>query len=147
MPFETFEHTADIGLEATGADLETLMRDVAQGFFAIVRGDSPVAEKESRRIDLASKSFERLVVDLLDELIYLTDADGLVFKEMRDLTVETKKTDDGPSYTLACTVVGETFDRKKHAGAMHVKAVTRHELSAEPPRDGREGKVRVILDI
>ena len=34
--FEVFEHTADLGLRVRAADLDTLFREAAEGFFSLV---------------------------------------------------------------------------------------------------------------
>jgi len=99
-PYRTFEHTADIGIEAYGATVESAFANVARGMFAIIVNDSDIESHEERTITLpveddleqlvesheertltlpVEDDLEQLVVDWLSELIYIYDVDGLVF--------------------------------------------------------------------
>src|SRR3972149_6472878 len=76
MPFETFEHTADIGLRVTARALETLFTEAARGFFALLV-ENPDAIRPVNQIEIAlsAEDHESLFVDWLRELLYRFDTE------------------------------------------------------------------------
>ncbi len=143
MPFQVFEHTADIGLDVHAEDLDTLFQDAARGLFEIVRGDNPVAPAKSFQVEAEAKELDRLLVRFLNEFVYLIDAEGVVFQDVSDTRVTHK--DD--RWTASARVHGEGFTHEKHPGCLHVKAATRHGTYVRGPQGDEEAQARVLLDI
>lgn len=134
---ETFEHTADLGLRATAPDLNTLFAEMARCLFAaIVENPEAIRPQVARAVELAGSDREFLLFDWLKELLYLFDAEHLLFAEF-DVTVR----DDG----LTASVRGEPLDPARHLLGHEVKAITYHELRVEPHGDG--WLAEVIVDI
>ncbi|MFB6165534.1 MAG: archease [Haloarculaceae archaeon] len=72
MSFRLREHTADVAVEATGADLDAVFGAVADGLAAAMCEDVPgIGERFS--LTVAAESREALLFDYLDELIYERD--------------------------------------------------------------------------
>jgi SHS2 domain-containing protein len=74
LPYAELDNTADLCLRATGADLPALFVHAAQGLFALLRcqaGESP--QPVSRHIALEAEDSESLLVDWLNELLYLAE--------------------------------------------------------------------------
>lgn len=143
VPFRVFEHTADIGIEVEAPDLAGLLAESARALFEVVRGENPVAAKETRTVEVEADRLDRLVVAFLEEFVFLQDAEGLVFRDVHDVAVDTRP--DG--WSARATVTGESFSHTLHPGCLHVKAITRHDLQVTPASDGTPARARLILDI
>jgi SHS2 domain-containing protein len=135
--YETFEHTADLGLRARAADLDTLFTEAAHALFsAIVEDSATVRPQQAVTIELTGDDREFLLFDWLKALLYHFDARHLVFGRF-----EVKVRDDG----LTATAWGEPLDRSRHLLDREVKAITYHGLRVAKVADGWEAEV--IVDI
>ena len=135
-PYNTFEHTADVGIEARGATLEEAFANAARGMFSIIVDGSDISAREKREISLeAAMDEEQLLVDWLSELLYVHDVEGLVFDSF-DITI-----DDG----LQAVARGEPYSREKHGYGSEIKAVTYHLLAIKRTKKGVE--INVLFDI
>jgi SHS2 domain-containing protein len=135
--YETFEHTADLGLRVRSPDLDTLFAEAAQALFAAIVEDLGSVEARQRLgVQLAGDDRELLLFDWLRELLYRFDAEHLLFSRF-----EVRVTDAG----LSGTAWGEPFDPSRHVFSHEVKAVTYHGLRVEPAGDG--WLAEVIVDI
>jgi SHS2 domain-containing protein len=136
---ETFEHTADVGLRLTGADLDDLFRTAAGGVFDyIVVNRDAVRVVTHEAIELSADTPAELLVVWLNELIFLSETRHTLYTAF-DVRVAA----DG--LTLRAEIGGEPIDRDRHVLDHEVKAVTHHALDL---RRGDGGWVaEVILDI
>jgi SHS2 domain-containing protein len=135
--FETFEHTADLGLRVRAADLDGLFAEAARALFSVIVEDLGTVEA-SQRIDvrLAGDDREFLLFDWLKALLYHFDAEHLVFCRF-----EANVGADG----VAASAWGEALDRARHELGHEVKAITYHGLRVEQTADG--WLAEVIVDI
>ena len=87
--FEEIEHTADCSLRIYGSDLHELMLNAARGMtrLMVLDGEAIGADVE-RRFDLEAMDAESLLVEWLSELVFLAEAEMLVFSrfELRQVT-------------------------------------------------------------
>lgn len=143
MAFRVFEHTADIGLEVEAVDLEGLFREAALGLFSVIRGDNEVADLQTRDVVVEADRLDRVLVDWLEEFIFLQDADGLVFRTVDDVKVEP----EADRIRVSAVAHAEPFSHERHPGCLHVKAITWHGLEVTGPRGGEPARARIILDI
>jgi SHS2 domain-containing protein len=135
--FETFDHTADLGLRVRAADLNTLFAEAAAALFStIVEDPATVAAKQSVEIELAPDDVEYLLFDWLKTLLYHFDAEHLLFARFEVRIDETG---------LKGTAWGEPLDRSRHELGHEVKAITYHGLRVEHTADGYLAEV--IVDI
>ena len=135
--YETFEHTADLGLRVRAADLDTLFAEAAQCLFSAVVEDLATVQPLQRiDVKLDGDDREYLLFDWLRELLYHFDADHLLFGKF-----EAHVTDTG----LTGTAWGEPLDRARHNLEHEVKAITYHGLRVEKIGDLWEAEV--IVDI
>jgi SHS2 domain-containing protein len=143
MPYHYLEEigTADIAFEATGRDLPELFRDAADATTNVMIDNiEAIQSRQTRRIELSNDNLDMLLFDLLQELIFLKDAERLLLR-IREL--EISKRDE--SYVLKATAEGESLDAERHHQRADVKAVTLHDFSVEQTEHG--WKARVLLDI
>ena len=135
--YELFEHTADLGLRAWAADLDTLFAEAAACLFsAVVEDIGTIEPRQSVTVELAGTDREFLLFDWLRDLLLKCDEDHLLFGKFA-----VKVRDDG----LIGTAWGEPLDPARHLLAHEVKAITYHELKVI--RDGDEWLAEVIVDI
>lgn len=92
MPYEYLEEigTADIAFEATGRDLAELFSDAADAMTNVMIDNiEAIQPRETRQIELSNDKLDMLLFDLLQELIFLKDAERLLLR-MRQLEIEKK---------------------------------------------------------
>jgi SHS2 domain-containing protein len=135
--FETFDHTADLGLRIRSADLDTLFAEAGQALFAAIVED-PGAIRPVQCLDFAIAGADReyLLFDWLRELLYRFDGEHLVLGRF---AVQVKE--DG----LTAQSWGEPLDPERHSLNHEVKAITYHGLTVEKTEDG--WLAEVIVDI
>ncbi len=135
--YETFDHTADVGVRASAADLPSLFREAARGLLSLlvenVDAVKPTEEVEVR-IDEADREY--LLFDWLRELLYFYDA-----RQLLTCDCEVEIRDAG----LVAKIRGETADTLRHRLAHEVKAITTHGLRIQPNEKGFEAEF--IVDI
>jgi SHS2 domain-containing protein len=134
MRYEQLEHTADAMVKAYGKDLSERFENAAYALFDQITDVSKVHPKGEVKVVLEADSRERLLVDFLQELLFLHDVRNLVFSEF-DVETDGRK--------LEALARGEEFDRKRHPKRSLVKAVTYHELQF----DDSEGSVTLLFDV
>jgi len=135
--YETFEHTADLGLRIRSVDLNTLFAEAAQALFsALVEDLDAVAPLHRLSVTIAGDDREYLLFDWLRELLYRFDAEHLLFSRFEVQVSETG---------LQGSAWGEPLDRARHELAHEVKAITYHGLRVEQMPDG--WLAEVIVDI
>jgi SHS2 domain-containing protein len=135
--YRVLEHTADVGIVATGTTLSRTFEAAAEGMYSIMVELEGVREAVTREVRVVAPGRERLLVAWLLELLLLTDTEGMVFRRFEiALDGETE---------LRARVFGEPIDPARHELGAEVKAVTRHQLRVRETPDGYEA--RVIFDI
>jgi SHS2 domain-containing protein len=135
--FETFDHTADLGLRIRATDLDTLFAEAAAALFSIIVEDlATVGPRQAVSVELAHDEPEYLLFDWLKTLLYQFDAEHLLFSRFAVHIDDTG---------LKATAWGEPLDRERHELAHEVKAITYHGLRVEQTSDGYLAEV--IVDI
>ena len=78
--YETFEHTADLGLRVRAPDLNTLFAEAARALFsAIVEDLGTVAPRQKVEVNLTGEDRDYLLFDWLNELLFRFDTEHLLF--------------------------------------------------------------------
>lgn len=131
--------TADAAFEVNGSTLEELFMDAAVATFEVMVDTKSVKPRIIREIEMKNETVDGLLFDWLSELVYLKDADSLLFSSF---DVNIKKND---AYELKATVSGDNINQEEHALRSDVKAVTFHMFEVKRAEDG--WTARVILDI
>lgn len=135
--YETFEHTADLGLRIRAADLDTLFVEAAQALFgAVVEDLATVRPLQKIDVQLQGDEIDYLLFDWLRELLYHFDAEHILFGKF-----EVHVKEGG----LTASAWGEPLDRSRHNMEHEVKAITYHGLRVE--KVGDQWEAEVIVDI
>src|SRR5437870_968675 len=104
--YETFDHTADLGLRIRAPDLDTLFAEAGRALFAIIVEDLDAVDLiQEVQIELAGDDREFLLFDWLKELLYRFDAQHLLFSRFQAHVDATG---------LRATAWGEPMDPDRH---------------------------------
>ncbi|MEM0343487.1 MAG: archease [Thermoplasmata archaeon] len=128
------EHTADALVEVHGRTLDERFANAAYAMFDLITDLTKVEPKGELKVVLEADSREQLLVDFLQELLFVHDTEDLVFSEFDVMT-------DGRK--LESSVRGEKFDERKHTKRSLVKGVTYHGLQF----DDEKGTVTLLFDV
>ena len=135
--YETFEHTADLGLRVRAADLETLFIEAGRGLTSMIVANldevRPVCEIS---LSVPGTQPDELLFDWLSELLYLFETRHLLLTNF-----EVQIDERG----LRATARGEEADDNRHLLEHEVKAITYHGLKVEPADGG--WLAEIIVDI
>lgn len=135
--FETFEHTADLGLRVMAESLESLFEEAAAGLMAIVcRNPEAIQPNQTRQLHLRGSDWEELLHDWLDELLFIVSAE-------RWLTARCRVVFEGEG--LSAELAGEPIDPDRHELGQEVKAITYHGLRVV--RNGGKWLAEAIVDL
>ncbi len=137
VPFEAFDHTADIGLHAYGSTLAELFANAALGMESLMVAPDQVRSLVSREITAQGHDLVSLLVDWLDKLIFLFDTEFLLVRECEIQAIS--------ETGLTARVSGEPYDPQRHELSSAIKAVTWHEAAVERTAEGY--KATIIFDI
>jgi len=134
--FEIVDHTADVGIIAYGANMSQAFANAARALFSLITELDDVSEVLYRDIELTAPDEESLLVEWLNELIYLFDVENIVFKRFDITQLNNTK--------LKARSYGEKVDSSKHKLKTGVKAATYHMLKVEKNNGYR---AQVLFDI
>lgn len=157
MSFEYLDHTADIAVRLRGRDLEGLLGAATSALRDIIveetgpptggrmeavppRGESSLPPREVVPLGLEAEDPESLLVDYLNELVFLFDARRLLPSEL-----VVRALPRGPPCRLEADLEVERFDPARHSVKTEVKAATFHGIAV---REDSEGLVvDVVFDL
>jgi len=134
--FEIIDHTADVGIIAYGGDIKQAFVNAARALFSLITELDNVEEVLYRDIEVTAPDEASLLVAWLNELIYLFDAENLIFNRFDIIKLNSTR--------LKARSYGERVDSSKHKLKIGVKAATYHMLKVDRD-DGC--KVQVLFDI
>jgi SHS2 domain-containing protein len=137
VSWDTFEHEADVGLIIRGRDGPELFAEAGLALFDLVCERDAVQERNRYPLAGEADAVEPLLVDWLNDLVYLFQARGVVCRRF-----------EFPAWSetaYEAGAFGEPVDPARHSPRDLVKAATYHGLSVRSQEDGLEA--RVILDV
>jgi SHS2 domain-containing protein len=135
--YEYFDAATDVGVHAWGDNLAACLRQCALGVFNLIVPTAGVRPVETREVAARGGAVHTLLVNWLNECLYVHDLEGFVVHDV-----------EAPQVTptgVHSVLHGEPADPRRHPRGTVVKAATSRGLEVvEAP--GRVA-VRVILDI
>ena len=135
--FETFDHTADLGLVVKGKDLKMLFQNASDAMMQIMLKRGPVKNGKSMKISVHGSDLPDLMVRWLGEILYL-------FEGENKLVAQTKIINITPTF-LDAEIQTIPFSPACHEVLCEIKAVTYHQI--EVKRQGKLWKARIIFDL
>jgi SHS2 domain-containing protein len=137
LSWETFEHEADVGLVIRAADGLGLFAEAGLAFFDLVCRLDAVDERERYELVGEARDVESLLVDWLNDLVFLFEGSGVVCRRFAFPEWSPRR--------YRAEAFGEPVDEFRHEPRDLVKAATYHGLSVIERAGGLEA--RVILDV
>ncbi|MDP2899498.1 MAG: archease [Candidatus Bathyarchaeota archaeon] len=128
---------ADLLVEGRGRTLGEAVANVALGMLNAITPLEGITERETYRAEAEGTDLQSLILNILDEILFLNDSEGLTAKS---LTVEI---DEG-RFRASAVGQGERFSAATHEVGIAVKAVTYHMMKIERTTDGY--RVQVVFD-
>lgn len=135
--YRLINHTADLGIEVYGEGLQELFSNAGFALFDIMTDISRVRETTEKFITVEGNDLEQLMVNWLNDLLYLFDVEGLLFKRF-----EVQEVADNH---LKALVVGECYDPDRHIMETAVKAATYHQIQVVKENNG--WRAQIIIDL
>ena len=136
-PFEIIDHTADIGIIAYGTDIKQIFANAALGLFSLMAELDDIKEDAQRDLVLSAEDEEVLLVEWLNELIYIFDVEHIVFKRF--------EIDKLSGNQIKARCFGQKIKPGQHKLKREIKAATYHMLRISKSNSNYE--VQVIFDI
>ena len=135
--YRIIEHTADTGFEVRGATKAKVFEAAATAFFNMMWQIGAEQENEPETINVIGIDLEELLVNFLEEFLYLYDAKGLVCTRIKVETI-------GETSVRAKAWL-QKFNEAGDQELLNVKAVTYHQLFIG--RENETWTARIFLDI
>jgi SHS2 domain-containing protein len=131
--FEEIDHTADRAFRVTGRDMAALLENAAHAMQALDGPRPPAAPSATRKIEVEGVDRETLLVNWLNEILYLEQAHQLVCEGFH---VDEIKND---------RLCARVDTRERDRSETHIKAVTFHNLKIRETAGGLEAEV--VVDV
>jgi SHS2 domain-containing protein len=132
------DHTADVGIEVAAASYPELLRRAALGLTWLLLERHASGLTEERALQVQTYTHASLLRDVLRELLWWHDSEGLCTVDLVDIHVARSKRG---------LVFSGTARLVRHRGmpVREIKGVTMHGLTAERSPDG--WYARVLFDV
>ncbi len=138
--YDLIDHTADLSIKVYGKDLEELLKNCSAAMMDVICDLNTIELKNQYSVSSSGNSEEELLVNLLQELLYLHEVKKLLFCKF-----EFKINDNIKNREVEGNVWGEEIDFSRHDLLNDIKAVTYSDLKVEH----KNGKlsVKITFDI
>ncbi|GBD95186.1 MAG TPA: archease [Nitrospirae bacterium] len=133
---EQIDISGDVGLRIWGKSIEELFKNAATGMFNLVTDTNKIKETEQKEVSLEADNHENLLVQWLNELVFLYDTYGFIGKVFR-ISIQ--------GNMLKATISGGIFDPGTNESRLLIKAATYHGLSLK--KVALHWEATVIFDI
>ena len=135
--YEYFDVDADVGIRAWGPTRADAFAKAAEAVFGLIVSVEDVEARETREARAQGDSSEALLVNWINECLYVHEIEGFVARR-----VEMTAVDDRFAHGM---LHGEELAPGRHRLGTIVKAATAHDVLVQM-RDGRH-EVRLIVDV
>lgn len=128
MPWEHFQHMADIGIRGIGGTPEEAFAQAALALTAVITDPAKVEPRQAVPIEREAPDREFLFLDWINALIYEMATRHMLFSRF-EVTLDGNR--------LEARAWGESVDRSRHDPAVEVKGATLTELKVCRREDGQ----------
>jgi SHS2 domain-containing protein len=133
---------ADMAFEAEGDSLPALFDAATQALIHSLADPASVAQTWQQTVELEEPDIDTLLFEWLNRLVYLKDAQAVVFHHA---TLALNATPDHSAWRLHGELVGAPVDQTTQDLRSDVKSVTKHLYAVT--KTGTRWKARVVLDV
>jgi riboflavin kinase/FMN adenylyltransferase len=137
--YREVEHTADRALWVRGEELSDLFAGAAWGMYSLMGDLHGLVATHWKTLDLEAVDGETLLVDWLNELLYYTEMEELLFLDFRIEAVSAAPESligGGPQAVPAARLVAQVGGVRAPVTRAHIKAATFHNLELVEDSDG-----------
>ena len=144
--YEQVPHTADLAVKVYGDDMAGLFTNSAHAMFDLMaehagtRAEMPYPRSEGQvevKVNAEGGDTESLLINWLNELLYLSFEKKIIFNRFEVLSVDDK--------SVRSMAYGEAASPAKHRIKHEIKAATFHDLHIKKTDSGYE--VVIVFDI
>lgn len=135
--FEFIEHTADVKFKAYGKTITESFENSLLAFSEVLSRGEKVESLKKKNIEIKGKDYEELLYNLIEELIYLSDAENFISSNSKLEIIENEEK------ILKGIIYGD--DSGKYSELDHVKAATYAEMHVKNLGDYWE--CQAVLDV
>ena len=128
---------ADLLVEGKGNTLGEAVANVALGMLNAITPLEGISERETYTFSAEGIDLQSLILNLLDEILFLNDSEGITAKSL-NVKIDEEK------FRASAVGRGERFSAKTHESGIAVKAVTYHMMKIERTTEGY--RVLVVFD-
>ncbi len=133
---------ADMAFEAQGDSLSELFEAATEALIQSLADPASVAQTWQQTIELEEPDIGTLLFEWLNRLVYLKDAQAVVFHHA---TLSLHPTPGQSGWRLHAKLVGAQVDQTTQDLRSDVKGVTKHLYAVT--QSGNSWKTRVVLDV
>ncbi len=132
----------DLAFEATGDSVSELFVTAALALIEAMADPRTVGTNWTRDSRLSESEIEDLFFEWLNAIVFIKDADGVVFHDVR---ATVRLDSENNLWHLDATLTGDRVDATRQDLRTDVKAVTKHLYEIRPNESG--WYARVVLDV
>lgn len=140
--WEELDHPADILIEVWADSYKDLMLEAGIAFSELTTNTEEIETTEEYHIDVAAEELDLLLVEFLQELLYLLETEDFVATSFK----APQHFPDKDVMVFSVTAKGGKWEQDKHESRAEIKAVTFHELEVRAFKSNK-WKARVLFDI
>lgn len=137
MKYRIIDHTADLGIQVYGRDLNRLFANAAHALYDLITDVQRIEKTAETAIKISGEDWPDLMVNWLRELLGLWTVEEKLVGSVNIIHLS--------EYTLEAIAVGEPYDSNRHVIKAEIKAVTYHQIELYRGSSGWEAKV--IFDV
>ncbi len=131
--FRPLDHPSDVGIYAFGRTKKKIFENAAFGMFSLMADLDRVENKLSFKVAVKGDDFDSLLVNWLNELIFMEDSKKILLKAFKIEKIS--------AIRLEAKVQGEKIDLKQHSIYRPIKAATYNQLQI------RSDRAKIIFDV
>jgi len=137
--YRFLQHTADAKFQAFGDTLEEAFINAALAVCSLMWDIDKIEIRVTQDVIVKAKDMKQLLVNCLEEILYLFDAKGFLLASVKDLNIEQAE----GNYRLSACFQGDYFlEKYKVYGG--IKAITYNEMKIEK---NNHFLVQVVVDV
>lgn len=122
MEYEILGHISETGIRAFGSDLNQAFANAAKAMFSIITDPKTIGASQEVKVKVESSSLKELLVDWLNELLFIFETNGMVFGDFKVQIHDS---------WLEATAIGEPYLPEKHPLKTQIKATTYYGLKID----------------
>ena len=139
MKYRFLEHTADAKFQAFGRTLEEAFINSALATSSLMWDWKTIEKRKKYQIEIKGKDLEQLLINFLEEILYLLDSRMFLLGSVDELKVENKEN----QYSLRAQFWGDTLS-DKYTVFGDVKAITYNEMEI---KENDHFVIQVVVDV